>query len=146
MKKSILILIGCAFITGAFLTSCNTPSQKVEDAQKNVIQANKDLEQANKEYLADMDNYRLETAKQIAANEQSMTEFKARIAHDKKTVKAEYDKKIAELEQKNSDMKKRLDDYKAEGKDNWVKFKADFSHSMDELGQAFKDLTAKKAK
>ncbi len=66
MKKSILALAACTFITGAILTSCNTPSQKVEDAQKNVIQANKDLDQANKEYLADIENYRQETAKGIA--------------------------------------------------------------------------------
>ena len=40
-------------------------------------------------------------------------------------------------------MKKKMDDYKAEGKEQWEAFKTEFSHDMDELGQAFKDLTVK---
>ena len=56
------------------------------------------------------------------------------------------EKKIDELEQKNSELKKRLDDYKADGKEKWEKFKAEFSHDMDELGKAFKDLTVKNVK
>jgi hypothetical protein len=73
-------------------------------------------------------------------------EFKTRIASDKKEAKADYNKRIAELEQKNSDMKKKLDDYKADGKDKWEQFKKDFSRDMDDLGNAFKDLTTKKTK
>ena len=147
MKKSILALAAATFITCAVLTSCNTtPSQKIENAQENVNQANKDLDQANKEYLADIENYRIETAKTIAANDESIKEFNARMAHDKKAANADYKKRMAELEQKNKDMKIRLENYKAEGKDKWVIFKAEFSHDMDEMGKAFKDLTVKNVK
>ena len=38
-------------------------------------------------------------------------------------------------------MKKSMDDYKAGGKEQWEKFKAEFNHDMDELGKAFKDLS-----
>ena len=143
MKKSILALAACTFIAGAILTSCNTPAEKVENAQENVIQANKDLDQANQVYLADIENYRLETAKRIAANEQAIAEFNAGIEHEKKAVRAEHKKKIAELEQKNREMKKKLADYKAEGKEKWEIFKAEFSHDMDNLGKAFKNITVK---
>ena len=135
MKKLLSALAVCIFITGAILTGCNTPAQKVDKAQNNVIEANKDLENANKEYLADIENYRKETANRIAANDQNIIEFKAKIEHDKKAAKADYNKKIAALEQRNRDMKKKMDEYKAEGKDNWVKFKAEFNHDMDELGK-----------
>ena len=40
-------------------------------------------------------------------------------------------------------MKKRMDDYKADGKDKWEIFKAEFSHDMDDLGKSIKDFTAK---
>jgi hypothetical protein len=143
MKKSILALAACTFITGAVLTSCNTPAEKVENAQENVIQANKDLDQANQEYLADIDNYRMETASRIAANEQTIAEVNAGMEHERKAVRAEHKKKIAELEQKNREMKKKLADYKAEGKEKWEIFKAEFSHDMDELGKAFKNITVK---
>lgn len=146
MKKSILVLLVFTVITGAIFTSCRTPAQKVENAQNNVTEANKDLDKANQEYLADIEKFRKETADKIAANDKSIAEFKARIENDKKDAKADYNKKIAELEQKNSDMKKKLDDYKAEGKESWEKFKTEFSHDMEELGNAFRDLTVKNVK
>ena len=146
MKRTILKIAAITFTIGAILTGCSTPAEKVEKAEANVVDANKDLNKAQEEYLADIENCRKETANKISTNEQSMTEFKARIEHEKKKVKGEYKKEIAELEQKNSDMKKKMDDYKADGKENWEKFKAEFNHDMDELVKAFKDLTVKNLK
>lgn len=146
MKRTIAAMAAGIFLTGVILTSCNTPAEKVENAENKVAEANKDLDKANAEYLADVANYKKATADKIEANEKSIAEFKARIANEKNETKADYDKKIVELEQKDSDMKKRMDDYKVEGKEKWEIFKAEFSHSMDELGKAFKDLTVKKVK
>ena len=143
MKKSILAMAAFTCIAGAIVTSCNTSADRVENAQENVIQANKDLDQANQEYLADIENYRVETASRIAANEQAIADFNAGLEHERKAVRAEHKKKIAELEQKNRDMKMKMDNYKEEGKENWEKFKTEFSHDMDELGKAFKNLTVK---
>jgi chromosome segregation ATPase len=143
MKKIILTLTAFTFITTAMLTSCNTPAEKVENAENNLKEANKDLNKANEEYLADVEKYKQETADKIAANERSIAEFNARIAKEKKDAKADYKKKIKMLEQRNSDMKKKMDDYKADGKEKWEKFKTEFSHDMDEVGKAFKDLTVK---
>jgi hypothetical protein len=146
MKNSMLALAACTLITGAILSGCSTSSQKVEDAQENVVAANLALDQANKEYLADMANYRQETSSRIAANEESIKEFNGRIKEEKKAARADFKKKIAALEQQNNDMKIRMDNYREEGKDKWVIFKAEFSHDMDEMGQAFKDLTVKNVK
>ena len=132
MKKSILVLAASALITGAVITSCNTPAKKVENAQNEVNEANEKLDQANEEYLADIESYRKETADKIAANDRSIAEFNARIRREKMDAKADY--------------KKKMDDYKAEGKENWEKFKAEFSHDMEEIGKAFKDLTVKNVK
>ena len=146
MKKSILAFAACSLITGAFFTSCNTPSQKVENAQENVGEANKDLAKANEEYIADIATYRQETAVAVAANEESITELNAKMAKDKRAARADFKKKIADLEQKNRDMKMKMDNYKEEGKDKWVIFKAEFSHDMKELGKAFKDLAVNNVK
>ena len=143
MKKTILTLVASIFMIGAILISCNTPAEKVEIAEDNVAEANKQLDEANQAYLADIEAYKQATAAKIEANTKSITEFNARIEKDKKSAKVEYAKKIAELEQKNTDMKKNLDDYKAEGKDKWETFKEDFSRRMDELGNSIKDLTSK---
>ena len=87
-----------------------------------------------------MDNYKKETAEKIAANEKSIDDFNARIANEKADARANYKKKIVALQQKNTDMKKKLDDYKAEGKDQWEKFKTEFNHDMDKLNDDFKSL------
>lgn len=134
MKKSILTI--ATFITAIAITSCTSSEQKVENAKAEAIEAAANLNNANEEYIADMESYRKTTAERIEANNQSIAEFKKRIENEKKEAKADYNKRIEELEKKNSDIKKKMDDYKAEGKSNWESFKAEFSRDMDELGNA----------
>jgi len=43
-------------------------------------------------------------------------------------------------------MKQKLGDHKEDGKENWNAFKKEFNHDMDELGNAFKDLTVNNVK
>lgn len=146
MKKSILTLTASALLAGAILTSCNTPAQKVENAEEKVEAANDDLNDANEAYQKEIDSYRKEADEKIAANNKSIAEFNARIALEKKDAQDDYRRQIATLEQKNSDLKKKMDDYKADGKEKWEQFKTEFSRDMDELGKAFKDLTVKNVK
>ena len=146
MKKSIFIFSSCLLLSVTIFTSCSTPAEKVEKAENNVVQANNELDTANKVYLADVASFKKENEEKIEANNKSIAEFNQRIADQKATAKADYKIKIAELEKKNTDMKKKMDDYKEDGKDNWTKFKAEFSHDMDELGKAFKNLTVKNVK
>lgn len=144
MKNLMWILLINSFMTVLIATGCNTPSEKIEKATEKVDEANKDLEKANAEFDADIANFKKQEADKIAANEQSIADFKARIANEKKDAKAKYLKEIADLEQKNSDMKKQLDMYKAESKENWATFKTKFSNDMDELGQALKNFVTPK--
>ena len=146
MTKSILKLTAILFATSLVVTSCNSPAEKVEDAKEKVMDANEDLTKANEAYLADVESYRTETSEKINSNSQSIIEFNNRIDGEKNEAKADYKKRIAELETKNSDMKKRMEDYKADSKENWESFKAEFNHDMDALGNALKDLTVNNKK
>lgn len=141
MKTALFIMTSLTLSVGTMLTSCNTPAQKVENAEEEVVKANEDLDEANKAYLVDMETYRKETAIRIAANKESIAAFNLRIVNEKKDAKADYQKRIAELDQKNTDMQKKLDDYAATGKENWEIFKTEFNHDMDGIGQSLKDLT-----
>lgn len=143
MKKSNLTICAFALIAGTYLSSCSSSAEKVENAQDNVDEANQDLNKANQEYMADIEKYKKETEAKIAANNKSITDFNSRIDIKKREANIDYQLKIKELEDKNSDMKKTMDDYKAEGKEQWEQFKAEFSHDMDELGDAFIDFTKK---
>ncbi|HXU26479.1 MAG TPA: hypothetical protein VN698_04545 [Bacteroidia bacterium] len=146
MNKKILKTAGLAFIVGAILTGCETSAEKVAKAEINLNQANKDLNEAQEEYVADIENYRKETDEKIAKNEKSMAEFEARIANEKKEAKDDYNKKIIALQQKNTDLKKRMDDYKADGKDKWELFKTGFTRDMNEIKESLRDLTAQQDK
>ncbi len=103
----LLVILSVAGIASiSILSSCNSPAEKVENAQDKVAEANKDLEQANQEYLIDIDKYRRETNEKIAANVKIIADFNSRIEMQKANAKEDYKMKVAELEQKNTDLKK----------------------------------------
>jgi len=146
MKKTISFLTASTFAVAIILSSCTSSSEKVENAQDDVTKATIALDEANKEYLADIEKYRIETAEKILANEKNIMELNLLIANEKKEAKADYKKKMAELEQKNNTLKNKMLEYKESGKENWDKFKVEFNRDMEELGSAFKDLTVKNVK
>jgi hypothetical protein len=129
-------------VVGFFLLhiSCDNAAQKVVKAEENVVDAEKDLQMAQEEYLADVMEYRLLSAEKIAANEKSIADFNARIDKEKKSVSADYRAAIKELEQKNSDMKKKMEDYQENGKEKWDLFKAEFGKDMDALGESISNF------
>jgi hypothetical protein len=140
MKKTTLMLTIATFISCAIVSSCNTPEQKVENAESDVLNANEDLEEANDAYLKELNDYRNEVAIELAANEQSIADFKAKIESDNKDIKAERKIQIEELEQKNIELKVKINEYNEKDQTKWEKFKAEFNHDMKELGNAFKNL------
>ncbi len=146
MKKSIIKIASYFLLSGVILASCNSPEKKVENAQNEVVEANKDLDKANQEYMTDMENYRKETAERIAENDTTIADYKSRVAAQKKSLKADYLKKITALEKQNSDMKMRMENYKEEGKEKWEVFKTEYTHDMEAMTQAFRDLTVKNVK
>jgi hypothetical protein len=146
MKNKILKIASLAFTVGAILSGCETSAEKVAKAEINLNQANKDLDEAQEEYVADIENYRKETDEKIIANQKSMAEFETRVSNEKKEDRNDYNKKIIALQQENTDMKKRMDDYKADGKEKWELFKADFTKGMNDIGESLRDLTAEHSK
>src|SRR5436190_23625739 len=110
MENKVPLPITSALLAVLILTGCSTPSEKVVQAENNVVSANADLDSANKAYTADVDRYKAESAARITANEKSLSDFKGRIDAQKKEAQDDYKSKIAMLEMKNTDMKKKMDD------------------------------------
>jgi len=147
MKKTILILAITVFMAGTMLISCQSSADKVknaqdkvQDANNKVVIANQELNQAIKDSVQ---QFKKESEEQIIANEKSIAEFKAKIAKEKKENRALYQKRLAELEQQNSDMKKRLEEFREDGKENWISFRNKFNHDMEEIGKSFHDFWVK---
>ena len=127
-------------------TGCSATTEKNEKAEIETLKIKKGLAGSEKElYTVKHDTttyeqFKIEAEKAIAVQEKNIAELKAKIAKEKKDVKADYNKKLGELEKKNDELKKKLVDYKDEGKEKWKSFKAEFNHDMDEFGKAFEGL------
>jgi len=143
MKNSILAFGAIAFISGVTLISCNNSGQSTTSSETTTSDTVRTTVDKDTLYITEMEAYKKQSDDSIAANQQSINDFNARVANDKSVDREEYRKKMNELEVKNTDMKKRLDDYKAEGKSKWTKFKDSFNHDMAELGRSIKDLKNK---
>jgi hypothetical protein len=144
MKKTILSLAITMLMAGTMVTSCQSSSDKVENAEDKVqeakdevVYAQQELNQAIKDSIQ---QFKKESEQQIIAYQKSITEFKVRIAREKNENRARDERRLAELEQQNREMKQRLADFDEERQDQWVSFRNKFNHDMEEHGKAFRDF------
>jgi DNA-binding PucR family transcriptional regulator len=153
MKKSIFTLAIAMLIAGTIFTGCQSSATKVENAEEKLQAANdkvsdakQDLLKARLDSINDYEQFKKETEEILITHRKSIADFKARIENEKSENKAKYEKKLAELDKKNTDLEKTLEAYKENGKENWQSFKTKFIYDMQELTEAFKELTAINAK
>lgn len=146
MKKALTI---SAFLLAAVFMGCNTPEEKLEKAKENVEEANAKLDKAQKElqeHNAEVEKYRQEIVEQVAANRRQIVELRAAIDNAQKGTKETLTKQVNELEERNNAMENRLIEFTAVGKEQWEKFKTEFSHDMDDLGQALRNFSVTNGK
>jgi outer membrane murein-binding lipoprotein Lpp len=145
MKHTYFILMAIVFIAGSVVAGCNVNREKkVEDAKENVKEADRNLINAQDQYEKDWQQFKNEAESKIAANEKSIDEFKAEMKTASNKFKTKYEKEVMVLEQKNIELKKKISEYKYEGKDKWEEFKKGFNRDVDIVGNALKDIFAKK--
>lgn len=157
MKKSIFNLaIPITFFAALLFTGCQSPAQKVDNAESNLNDANQNLKDAkadeivaNKKAVAaeEWKAFRAETEIKIKDNEARITELRAKKKTTGKTLDAAYTQRIDTLEQKNLGMRTMMDDYESTNiSSDWEEFKREFNHDMEELGMALKNLTVSNKK
>jgi hypothetical protein len=73
-------------------------------------------------------------------NDKKITELKAQKANDNKEIREKYDKQVMDLEKRNNDLKNKIKGSPTTKTDKWASFKREFTHDMNELGRAFKDI------
>ncbi len=153
MKKTIFTLVITVFIAGTIFTACVSPSQKLENAEENVIdaknaviEAQSDLNQAYQDSITEYQQFKIEAENRITANEKSIEELRTKIVSTNDENKVLYQTKLAELQKRNYELKIKLSEYKADEKDQWQEFKTEFKNDIEELGKAFSDFTVKNDK
>jgi outer membrane murein-binding lipoprotein Lpp len=144
-KKKMILITYAALLSGAISIGCNNSAQKVENAEEKVEEANRNLEKAKEDYEKDIENFRQITAAKIEENNKSIAEFNARKEAEKTTLHTNYKVEIENLESKNSDMKKTMDDFRAGGKEDWERFKIEFTRNMEQLAAAIQGFVNKES-
>jgi hypothetical protein len=142
--KKITLLIAGAMIAGALsLPSCKSPGEKLADANEEMNEAQKRLEEAKNDSIAaekEWLEYRVETRKQIVANRNEIAELRKKRQAKGVVMDPTYEDRIVKLEEKNQALEAKLNDYEKYHSD-WEVFKREFNHDMEELGKALKDIT-----
>ncbi len=133
----------------AIFGGCQSSSDKMDAANKNVDEAKEELKEVQAEAqavavkVANAEEWRVfksESEVKIKENEIRIGELRVKMKKSGKTFDAMYEKNIIALEQKNKDLRTNISNYEKNQSD-WESFKREFNHDMDELGQAIKDLT-----
>jgi hypothetical protein len=150
MKKIIYTLaVATTFMAGTIFTSCQTSDNRDGDGHEMMNNTQQGMEAMHEGLNNDMSKmasadewktFKLESELKINNNEIHIKELTEKMNKPGTTLDPLYAKKIANLEQKNKDLRVKLDAYETSQSD-WETFKREFNHDMDELGQAFKDIT-----
>ena len=139
MKKSLFLITTIALMFAFFVQSCDR-TDKMERAQTDLIEAERDLDIAQTEVAADVRIYRQETANDIRENNLAIADIKKKIQDEDAERRASLEVRIAELERTNSDLKRQIDNYSVTNRDHWDNFKDQFSSDMNDLGNSLNDF------
>ncbi|WP_291085166.1 MULTISPECIES: hypothetical protein [unclassified Flavobacterium] len=144
MKNSIMFpaVIALAFTVSIF--SCKNNEEKLKDAQKDVLQAQKKLIKAESESVRDYETFRMKVSKKVTDNELAIADLKIKAIDGTIRQKEQYNKQVAALEAKNTELKKTLDAYGTYNAETWEAFKQDINLRTAALEQDFKVINARK--
>ena len=163
MKTIKLIPIVIGLFAGSLVSSCErSEQQKMEDRledNNNNGRLDRATDNVDDEYDrtfkndkpvvkdAEWDNewreFKEDADDRISRNDRDIADWKRKMKNENADVRAKYDRKIEDLEEENWRMRKRVDEYKydeKEGKNGWEKFKREFNHDMDRLGESLKNI------
>jgi TolA-binding protein len=139
MKKSIFTLAAMSMLlTGAILTSCNSAAQKEENTTIETQDA--DAEEQVVATVEEWQAFKTDAEAKIKRNEMRIEELTVQMNKPGQVFDDLYKNRIEELEQQNRELQNRIDAYDKSHTD-WEKFKREFNHDMDELGDALKNIT-----
>jgi len=154
MKKMILMGTIATFMVASVISSCKSNSDKEEDAEVTVAEANQNLDQvkeknkldaANKATDEEWQTFKTETEASISANEMRIAELKKALYKAGTSFDSNYEKSITALEEKNKELNARIRNYE-NNKTDWESFKREFKSDLNGLNEAFKNLTVNNKK
>lgn len=140
MKNTILKLTVLSFfIFGSIQLNAQT-DRKASKARSDMKEAEKDLKIAKNDSAEDFLKFKKESEESIADNQSKINELKKKKFENNNEEQQKYDRKMMDLEAKNNKLRKQINSSDDTKTSMWSSFKREFSHDLNELGNAFKDI------
>jgi uncharacterized protein YeaO (DUF488 family) len=137
MKKRFYLLAVTMLLTaGTVITSCNMGNRQ-NRTNENIEDVQQRERIATAEEWAE---FKSESERKIMENEARIQELKKKMMEPGVGLDSLRQNRIDRLEEKNNELRVKIRTYEHD-KSDWESFKREFKHDMDEIGDAFKDLT-----
>ena len=148
MKKNILKHLTVeGFANSTDLSNCEILEKELNEAKgrfklakKDVKDAKQKLNQALEEVINKIENRKKEI-KETQSN--LVNDPESSSALNIENIKSKYDEAMVALELRKNKIKKKIEEYNAEGTENWDSFKHKLNHDLEELGTALKGFVTK---
>ena len=148
MKKNILKhLTVSGFASSSDLSNCEVLEKELNEAKGRFKLAKKDVKDARQKLNQALEEVikKIETKKKELKETQSNLDSDADSSSDfnMENIKSKYDEAMGALELRKNKIKKKIEEYNAEGTENWDSFKQKLNHDLEELGIALKGFVKK---
>jgi hypothetical protein len=136
--KPLFTLLATFFVAMGLLISCETP---INQAEEKAVFAKQDLEQTERDSIADYQNFKAESEAIVVKNNHLIANFKVEIMTGKVSMKARYQKRLAELEKQNKKMGIKLKQYTETSEEDWEMFKRKWNEEMGRIVESLDEMT-----
>jgi hypothetical protein len=140
-KQVILFASGLMLLTSFY--SCKPKNEpvtepsienRIENKEERIVITEAELEK-------DRAEFKRTSELKMEENDKKIGELQAKAETADERMRAEYKTRINDLKERNRLQREKLGKYNGEGNENWEKFKREFNHDMDELGDAVKNFS-----
>ena len=122
------------------MVSCGNKNEaEKNDADSPDVEVNVE-DDKNDDLEAEFTILREEYDQRIEANKEKIRELRDAKREGKKEIDAAYEARIDELEERNEELRRRLNEYEGTDKSGWERFKEEFRHDMNQLGESIEGL------
>lgn len=148
MKKEILKhLTVTGFANNTDLSNCEALENELNEAKARLKLAKKDVKDAKQKLNQGLE----EVINKMESQKEELEETQSNLVNDSESsstsnmenIKSKYDEAMVALELRKNKIKKKIEEYNAEGSENWNSFKNKLNHDLEELGTALKGFVTK---
>lgn len=141
MKYSIRSLTIITLIAASALTGCENKSRDMDRANAALVEAEKDLNDAQNDVQAELQRFRADMSERTEEFDNKIRVIKRKIRNESDDeIKDDLEEKLDELENSYDEMKQDIRDFNSSERSDWDRFKEDFTDKMDNIGDSIDDF------